>query len=301
MGIGPSDPGVNPFLSAEIPTLRTLFRHRIPTLDTDAPSSSSPEVVDPGLEVVVLPLDPLLGVEGLPQSGTGQTALLTGKNAAALYGRHFGPWIPVPLRALMMEENVLSLARAQGASCAFANAYPSRYQHLAWSRRPAGPPLAAHGAGLLTRDETHLAEGSAVSSEILNTAWRTRLGLTHIPEIAPEDAGRNLARISRGVDLTFFAHYATDTAGHERKMGPAVAALERVDRFLGGLLSELEGETILVLGSDHGNIEDVTKGHTRNPVLGIVAGPGAEELVAGVATVTDVPGLIFRAMGLFHA
>jgi hypothetical protein len=237
-------------------------------------------------------------MEGLPQSGTGQTALLTGRNAAVLYGRHFGPWVPVPLRPLMMKENVLSKARAKGISCAFANAYPSQYHHLAWSKRPAGPPLAAKGAGLLTRHEDHLAKGTAISSEILNSAWRSRLGFHHIPEITPEEAGRNLARISNGVDLTLFAHYATDTAGHERKMSSAVAALERVDLFLKGLLPRLEPDTLLVVASDHGNIEDVTRGHTQNPVLGILVGPGAGKLAENVSSITEVCGSILTVLGL---
>ncbi|NNM04886.1 MAG: metalloenzyme, partial [Gemmatimonadetes bacterium] len=188
-----------------------------------------------GPEALCLSLDPLMGVGGLPQSGTGQTALLTGENAPRIYGRHFGPWVPVPLRPLMMERNVLTRAKARGHSCVFANAYPSQYQHLAWSKRPAGPPLAAHGAGVFTRDEDHLAVGTAVSSEIVNTAWRTRLGFDHIPEATPFEAGRNLAGITETADLTFFAHYSTDTAGHERKMGVATAALEKVDAFLAGL------------------------------------------------------------------
>ena len=248
------------------------------------------------MESVVIPLDPLMGVDGLPQSGTGHAALLTGRNAAALYGRHFGPWVPVPLRPLVMEENVLSRAQAQGASCAFANAYPSQYHHLAWSKRPAGPPLAAEGAGLLVRHEDHLATGDAVSSEMVNSAWRERLGFHHVPEISLEDAGRNLARIANDVDLTLFAHYATDTAGHERRMDPAVAALERVDRFLGGLRTELDPETLLIIASDHGNIEEITQGHTRNPILVILAGPGARELGQGSTSITDVAGLILGAL-----
>lgn len=198
----------------------------------------------------------------------------------------------------MMKENVLSKARAEGVSCAFANAYPSQYHHLAWSKRPAGPPLAAKGAGLLTRHEGHLAKGNAISSEILTSAWRSRLGFNHIPEITPEEAGRNLARIANGFDLTLFAHYATDTAGHERKMSSAVAALERVDLFLKGLLRRLESDTLLVVASDHGNIEDVTKGHTHNPVLGILSGPGARKLAGSVSSITQVPGLILQALGL---
>jgi predicted AlkP superfamily pyrophosphatase or phosphodiesterase len=196
----------------------------------------------------------------------------------------------------MMEENVLSRARAQGARCAFANAYPSQYHHLAWSKRPAGPPLAAKAAGLLTRHEDHLATGDAVSSEMVNSAWRTRLGFRHVPDISLEEAGRNLARIANDVELTLFAHYATDTAGHEKKMDPAVSALERADRFLGGLLTELDPGTLLIIASDHGNIEDITQGHTHNPILVILAGPGARQLAEGPTSITDVADLILGAL-----
>ena len=60
----------------------------------------------------------------------------------------------------MLEKNLLARAQAQGISCIFANAYPSQFIHLAWTKRPAGPPLAAHGAGIFTRDEEDLARGS---------------------------------------------------------------------------------------------------------------------------------------------
>jgi hypothetical protein len=246
----------------------------------------------------VIPLDPLMGVKGLPQSGTGQTALLTGENAAVLYGRHFGPWVPVPLRTLMMQRNLLARAQSGGLSCAFANAYPRRFREMAWSRRPAGPPLAAHGAGLLNRTEKELSRGEAVSSEILNTAWRTRLGLTHLPEITPEEAGRNLARITAQEDFTLFAHYSTDTAGHRRNMDAAVDALQRVDRFLGGLLGDLPGGTLLVLASDHGNVEDITGGHTLNPTFNLLSGPGAVDLATRIRRITDLAPALLESMGL---
>jgi 2,3-bisphosphoglycerate-independent phosphoglycerate mutase len=245
VGVGPRNAEVNPFLKARLPTLRSLLSDRIPVLGEDAwlPLGRKPVA---GGEAVSIPLDPLMGMDGLPQSGTGQTALLTGENAAALYGRHFGPWVPVPLRPLLMEKNLLSRAKAAGISCVFANAYPSQYLRLAWTKRPSGPALAAHAAGLLTRHEEDLALGKALSSEILNTAWRTRLGLVHLPEVTPEEAGRNLARIAGKAGLTFFAHYSTDTAGHKRTMPDAVAALERVDAFLGGVVPALQPRTLLV-------------------------------------------------------
>jgi len=287
VGIGPAEAELNPFLRARLPTLRDLLNHRIPVLDRGAEPGF-------GADAISVPLDPLMGVEGLPQSGTGQTALLTGENAAAMYGRHFGPWVPVPLRPLLVEKNVLSRAKAEGISCIFANAYPSQFLRAAWTKRPSGPALAAHAAGLLTRHEENLARGDALSSEILNTAWRTRLGLVHLPEVTPEEAGRTLARITAQAGLTFFAHYSTDTAGHKRTMADAVAALERVDAFLGGLVPALPPQTLLVLASDHGNIEDISQGHTLNPTFSLLLGPGAEELGAGLSRITDIPGLILR-------
>jgi hypothetical protein len=198
----------------------------------------------------------------------------------------------VSLRPILIQENLLCMAQAQGIRCAFANAYPSQFIRLAWTKRPAGPPLAAHGAGLLTRTEVELARGEAVSSEILNTAWRTRLGLADLPEITPAEAGLTLARIAAKAELTFFAHYSTDTAGHTRSMEAAVEALERVDAFLAGLIPALPHGTLLVLASDHGNIEDISQGHTRNPTLGILCGPDAGALGAGLSSITEIPRLI---------
>ena len=235
-------------------------------------------------------------MEGLPQSGTGQTALLTGENAPALFGRHFGPWVPVHLRPLVEEKNLLSRAQALGATCAFANAYPKEFQGSKWARRPAGPPLAATAAGLFTRQGEALVRGEALTSEIVNTAWRTRLGYRELPEVTPREAGERLARISRRVDLTFFAHYSTDSAGHRGEMEGAVEALERVDGFLAGVTEGMSRDTLLVIASDHGNVEDVTRGHTVNPVLGLVSGSGAADHREGMESITDISSLILNCL-----
>jgi 2,3-bisphosphoglycerate-independent phosphoglycerate mutase len=285
VGMGSPDPDTNPFLTANLPTLRGL-------LGETTPAHGAALNETPYGPAVAKPLDPLMGVEGLPQSGTGQTALLTGENAAAIYGRHFGPWVPVPLRPLMMERNVLTRALARGIPATFANAYPSRFIERAWTKRPGGPGLAAHGAGLLTRTEKALSRGEAVSSEFLNSAWRTRLEMPELPEITLQDAGRNLARISADFRLTFFAHYATDTAGHSRALAPAQKALERVDEFLGGLVPAMPSGTLLVLASDHGNIEDITQGHTRNPTFSLFLGPGADAMATDPTSIMDIPEAI---------
>jgi 2,3-bisphosphoglycerate-independent phosphoglycerate mutase len=106
-----------------------------------------------------------------------------------------------------------------------------------------------------------------------------------------------LARIAREADLTLFAHYDTDLAGHRQDLAEAVAALERLDAFLGGLLGALGGDTLLVVASDHGNIEDVTTGHTRNPVPVVAAGPGGRGRGRRVASIADVAPALLSTLG----
>jgi len=283
-----ADAAVNPFLSARLPHLRAL-------LDDELPLAHSRGA---GHGASLAPLDATLGVPGLPQSGTGQTALLTGLNAPALHGRHHGPWVPTALRSRLGEESVLARAVAAGYDVAFANAYPEEAIAAAERSRDsrflrAGPPLAALAAGLMTRHTSALASGAAVASEIVNDGWREHLGRTGLPDISAARAGANLARIAGAHDLTLFAHYSTDAAGHTRSMAEAVSALELVDGFIGGLLEAAPPELLTLVVSDHGNIEDIRAGHTTHPALGLAIGDGHAQLAERLHAITDVaPALL---------
>jgi hypothetical protein len=197
--------------------------------------------------------------------------------------------------------NLLSRAMRDGHSAAFANAYPKNWPGTArHGRRVAGPPLAARAAGLLTRDHTALGRGDAVASEIVNDGWRQWVGADLVPTITPEGAGTVLAHIANTHELTFFAHYSTDTAGHRGGMAGAVDALERVDGFLAGVQNGLSADRTLLIVSDHGNIEDVTGGHTRNPVLGVLSGPAAPWLSSRIASLVDVAPAVLGWLELVH-
>jgi len=240
-------------------------------------------------------MDALMGVPGLPQSGTGQVSILTGRNAPELLGRHFGPWPPVRLRSLLRDDNVLRSAVTAGAEVIFANAYPRGYPAGLSTRLVAAPPLAALGAGLALRDHEDLAAGRAIASEIVNDGWRTHMGFHRLPVASEQEAGATLASLATEADLTFFAHYRTDLEGHRGGMRGAVDALERVDRFLAGILGALAQDTLLLMVSDHGNIEDVRVGHTRNPVLGGLFGaslPRSEDL----RTLPDIAPFVLRTI-----
>jgi len=289
VGIGEEDPEVNPFARAVLPTLLQHLGGRLPWIH---------DPVARGAGAVAFPLDAILGVEGVPQSGTGQAALLTGENAPRIHGRHFGPWTPVGLRPLVEKRSVLRRAQDAGLTVAFANAYPRGWPGPRGGRHVAAPPLAARGAGVLDRHEEALRAGRAVASEIVNDGWRRHLGHTSLPVVTEEEAGRHLARIAREADLTLYAHYATDTAGHRGGMDGAVGALERVDRFLAGVLADLPPSCALLVVSDHGNVEDVRAGHTHNPVLGMAMGAGSEEMASRLSSILDVAGAVLRFLGV---
>lgn len=329
VGLGADDASVNPFMVARLPAMEGMLGRK-PVTAVGTPWH--------GENASLVALDAVLGVTGTPQSGTGQASLLTGVNAAAIHGRHFGPWVPSGLRSLVREQSILAQAQASGHTAAFANAYPEEVTHPAEDgedtagvkRLPAdapahrergsrdtarsgrarrgkarrgsaflraGPPLAALGAGLLTRHTPELERGDAVASELTNDGWRDKLGRTSVPAIDAATAGRNLARIAVGADVTLFAHYTTDYAGHQQEMAAAVAALEMLDMFIGGLIEAAASDLLVIVASDHGNIEDVRVGHTRNPALGLVAGAGHRRVARQLHALPDVVPAIMDQIG----
>ncbi len=278
-----------------------------PTLGSADPAAA-PAGVHPPVGVLrrtahatLLGLDATLGLNGLPQSGTGQASLLTGLNGAAIFGRHAGPWVPTVLRPIVRGESVLARAAAGGRHVALANAYPEELLAGGRARGPllrAGPPLAALGAGVLSRHTEALRRGDAVASDIVNAGWKERLGRDDLPEPTPAEAGRNLAAIAARHDLTLFAHYTTDLAGHRGGLAAGVAAIERVDAFLGGVVEALPPDALLVMASDHGNLEDTRAQHTRNPALGLVAGPGHDVFAERLRSITDIAPALLERLGV---
>ena len=267
VGAGALDPSVNPLARARLPALTWLAGGQLP--DGVRLSSS------------MLMLDATLGVEGLPQSGTGQTALFTGTNAAQLIGKHFGPWAHSALHPVIEQQSILRHLHRQGWRTCFANAFPQRFFDFALRRRSrlTVTTLSCLGAGTRLRDAADLATARALSADITGEGWH-RLGYEAIPRRDPGAAGSVLARLSEEFGFVLFEYWAPDHAGHARDMAQAVDVLEKFDALLVGILEGIDlARTLLVITSDHGNIEDLsTKSHTRNPVPLIASGAGAAAL-----------------------
>ena len=266
VGIGKKDDAVNPFFRAHLPAFRSLFDGDFPSLHHRRLSSR---------RASALPLDATLGVAGLPQSGTGQTALFTGFNGPEFIGKHFGPHPYSTLKPVIHEKNIFRQLLNLRKKPYFANAFPQRFfdyvdQHKS---RLTVTTLSCMASGVPILRAEDLARGEGISADITNAGWRS-MGYPDMAVIDPAVAGRRLARLSRHHDFVLFEYWKTDKAGHSKKMEEAVEALEKLDAMLVGILEGLDSaDTLLCITSDHGNIEDMsTKTHTRNPVPAILYG-----------------------------
>jgi 2,3-bisphosphoglycerate-independent phosphoglycerate mutase len=281
VGLGEADPTKNPLARADMPVVRSLLeggrlvREQAGTVTRHAS---------------LLALDARLGVPGLPQSGTGQTTLLTGVNAPALLGYHDGPYPNQQLRALLDRGNLFRSFLASGHPVAYANAYTDRFLHRIdrGTQRLSANSWAALLAGLTLRGAQELQAGRAVSGLLTNDYFRQQ-GYK-VPLITPEQAGGNLALLAREHTLSYFEFWITDLAGHRRDWELAIDILQQLDRFLSGILSHLDltRSAVLVI-SDHGNLEDMsTPRHTLNPAMALLTGAHHATMAAQLKDLTDV-------------
>jgi hypothetical protein len=286
--LGPAE-GRNPFSSADTPTLRRLLGG--PLVEGVQVNGSNG-----GLPVLCRGIDATLGVPGLPQSGTGQTALFTGVNAAQVAGTHVFAYPTERLRQVIAEHSILKRAVERGLRATLANAYSDGY--WSWVKekrrgRHSATTLTNIAAGLPFRTFEDLRQGRAVYWDITHELARE----SFYPDLAPIpaiEAGRRLARLGEAYHLVLYESFITDLAGHRRLPLPVDWTLSRVDGLLGGLVEALPSAATVVLCSDHGNLEDSGfKGHTTNPVPLLVIGPGANDPAwSSVEAITDVPGAI---------
>lgn len=286
VGLGPADAD-NPFSRHEGPTLQTLA-HGQRWCRPFAPHSSDTHLVHS--------LDATLGVEGLPQSGTGQGSLFTGVNCAEQVGRHFGPFPHSKTHSALETRNVFRQIQNQSdntnAPTAFANAFPPQYFN-ATRPRTTVTTYCCSAASVPLRDISALRAGRALSADLTGAFWRKHLGLD-VPERSLEAAAQILGTSTRQHAFTLFEYFLTDKVGHRRIDTAPADLLDVLDTFLSALLNTLNpARDTLLITSDHGNFENASHTqHTRNPVPLIVYG-WAAPFFTDATDLTDVtPGIV---------
>ncbi len=161
-GLGSADEATNPFARAEMPHLWALLGGRALTL---AALDGKPVLETE--RATLLALDAGLGVEGLPQSATGQAVLLTGQNIPVDIGYHYGPKPNPAVAAYLRNGNLFNTLRKQGRRATLINAYPPRYFEAIQSGRRifSSIPLAVTSAGIPLMTSDDLNAGRALSAD----------------------------------------------------------------------------------------------------------------------------------------
>lgn len=266
----------------------------------------------------IKPIDATLGVEGIPQSGSGQTSLYTGENIPKLMG-HRDSYPSREMRRIIVEKNILSRLKARGMDAVFINAYPVHHylftdQHIrlmpsgelqasaevlpAYRRRLSVTSCMMLAAGQPPFTETDILNGRSLFQDFTNR-WLIEKGM-RIPEFTPEIAAQNLFHASRLHDFTLYEYFQTDLYGHRRTFDEQLELIDDLNRFLRTLFSLLNPKTdTLLLTGDHGNLEDgTTRGHTLNPVPLIVWGNQAERLRDRIHDLAEVtPAILDHLTG----
>ncbi len=245
------------------------------------------------------PIDACLGVDGIPQSATGQTSLFTGVNAQRRVGGHVTGFPSPSLREILLAESIFLKLRDAGRDGIFLNAFRPLFFRIP---REMQLRLSATTVAHLAADRPFFGIGDIRAERSIYQEFTNRELIERdfdVPEFTPEKAGAILARNVPLRDFTLFEYFQTDRAGHAQDHGRIERELDGLDRFLRAALDDLlpRGDTLVVLTSDHGNLEDTgTRSHTRNPVPLLAWGPGAAEFCAGVEAIDQVAPALLRGL-----
>ena len=245
---------------------------------------------------VLAPTDACLGVEGRPQSASGQTTILTGVNAPGIIGAHKQGFPNQALLDIIREHSIFLQLKNKGIeSITFANTYTKRF----FERRPrwiSATTAAVEAAGLRFNVVEDLKAGRAVYHDFTNEMLIENGEIVDVR--TPELAGDVLAGIVRSHRFTLYEYFITDKIGHAQDYEAARRLLPMLARFIRAVLRDLDlTNTTMILTSDHGNIEDLSaRNHTLNPVPTIIWGRNAEAIAPRIETLADISPAIVRTL-----
>lgn len=280
LGIGTRGPH-NPFDNLAEAEPLAIFQGETPVLPYDG---------------IVVPTDARLGVDGRPQSASGQTTILTGLNAPAAIGAHKQGFPNQALLDIIREHSIFRQLKNCGVeSITFANTYTKRF----FERRPrwiSATTAAVEAAGLRFNVVDDLRAGRAVYHDFTNAMLIER-GEVVKPRM-PEEAGQVLASIVAAHSFTLYEYFITDKIGHAQDHDAARRLIPSLAKFIRSLLAKLDLEnTTVMLTSDHGNIEDLSlRNHTPNPVPTIVWGAHRHQVAARIRSLIDITPTIVEVL-----
>lgn len=246
---------------------------------------------------ILVPTDPLLHTPGLPQSATGQTALLTGIDAVRFEGRHIPALPTTKLRKIIAEYSIFKRLRDKGSLATFANGFTDHF--FEGKRRFHSTSTLSYFASQLPfRSLNDVRSGQSLFMDINNRLAR-KMGIA-VPLFSYEESADALIHLASRYDFIFYEYFLTDKAGHSLKKGLVRRSIEHIERLLIQLLRKVDlSTTQIVVSSDHGNVENIsTHTHTRNFVPTMLWGPQSEFVYKDIHDLVDVHRAMCRILDL---
>jgi hypothetical protein len=234
----------------------------------------------------------------VPQSGTGQTALFTGHDTIALMHRHMAGFPPYSLRPYLKNDSVINKFVTHNLKASVVNTYTEKFMELLAKPRSerfmSASTLMQMGSGqrLLTIDD--LLNEKSIFMDITHWFLRKELGYS-VPEIPANETGRRLVRLARDYNLVVYEYFFPDKFGHEGLGNDIEFIVDHLESLLTGIWEEIDPDhELVVIGSDHGNFEDLSMPvHTHNLIPTIVYGAGAEGAQTAIKQIYDVARYVF--------
>lgn len=297
VGIGKSN-GNNPFIAADPKILRLW-------------ENAAVELPDFTLK----PIDPLLGVEGIPQSATGQTTIFTGVNIPKLLSKHIGSFPNRIMRKVLSEENLLMKLEKSGKKAKFINAYPHHSELFSnsninidnegnlifsnnfpdkFKKRISVTSSILISNNVKPFDTEDIKERRSLYQDYSNKSL-LKYGLD-LPVFSPEDAAEVLFKTSGDFDLILYEFFQSDIYGHRKNITEQIELISGLDLLLSTLISLMDSnKDTLLITSDHGNLEDNSgKAHTMNPVPLITWGRKNYELSQNINDLSGITPAILK-------
>jgi 2,3-bisphosphoglycerate-independent phosphoglycerate mutase len=255
--------------------------------------------------------DAHLGVAGLPQSATGQTAIWTGVNGAKVLGRHVSGFPTITLRKIISKYSMLKVLNENKIHADFLNCFTAPYlKHVEDKPKLVSASTLVQLASqrpLKTMDD--LRAGRGLYMDLTHDILR-QVAMDFLPQDDPLLAPRNPRSLGSSIfqmfedyELTIYEYFLTDKVGHAMDWDKAKIIIDNLEAFFFGLLENLDPtKDTLIVTSDHGNMEDLSqKNHTENMVPTILYGKLADSYAENIQSLQDIVPQIYKTFGLDEA
>lgn len=254
--------------------------------------------------IKIIPLDAHMGVEGIPQSATGQTSLWTGVNAPRILGHHITGFPGPRLKKIIYEHSIIKIFKENGYSSTLLNAYSPKYLE----KLEKIPRFASAS--------THVQKSAGQSLFVIDDILKKKaiyMDITHhiMHEYYPElknqvpimdafERGVDLVKIAHNYELVIFEYFLSDKAGHSQSFEAAKFIISTLEKFIHGIIEAMNDDDTLLITSDHGNLEDLsTNTHTKNLVPLIIYGKLKNEF-NNLVFLNQIPLRIYEIFNINH-